>query len=82
MRFYRDVLGLRLVKKTCNQENPTSGWHFFFGDRLHIAKLVMTDGDHVTMLQRMLLDQLAIDVSAIGAAQILKERVIEDVNNE
>ena len=23
LRFYRDVLGLRLVKKTCNQENPT-----------------------------------------------------------
>ncbi|MCY3969285.1 MAG: VOC family protein [Acidobacteria bacterium] len=41
--FYRDVLGLRLVKKTCNQENPTSGWHFFFGDRLGHPGTIMTN---------------------------------------
>ena len=43
LRFYRDVLGLRLIKKTCNQENPTSGWHFFFGDRLGNPGTIMTN---------------------------------------
>src|SRR3954468_20817515 len=32
LRFYRDVLGLRLVKKTVNFDNPKS-YHFYFGDR-------------------------------------------------
>ncbi len=43
LRFYRDALGLRLIKKTCNQENPTSGWHFFFGDRLGHPGTIMTN---------------------------------------
>jgi glyoxalase family protein len=30
-RFYRDVLGLRRVKKTVNQDNP-SMYHLFYGD--------------------------------------------------
>ena len=29
--FYRDLLGLRLVKQTLNQDDPNSR-HFFFGD--------------------------------------------------
>jgi glyoxalase family protein len=32
LRFYRDVLGLRLVKQTVNFDNPKS-YHFYFGDR-------------------------------------------------
>ncbi len=31
-RFYRDVLGLRRVKKTVNQDDP-SMYHLFYGDR-------------------------------------------------
>lgn len=30
-RFYTDVLGMRLVKKTVNQDNPLS-YHLFYGD--------------------------------------------------
>jgi hypothetical protein len=37
------------------------------------TQLVVADGYHVTVLQRMFFDQLAIDVSAIGAVQVLKE---------
>ncbi len=33
LRFYREVLGLRLVKKTVNFDNP-HGYHFYFGDRI------------------------------------------------
>jgi glyoxalase family protein len=33
LRFYRDVLGLRLVKKTVNFDNPKA-YHFYFGDRI------------------------------------------------
>ena len=31
--FYTRVLGMRLVKKTVNQDNPTS-YHLFYGDEL------------------------------------------------
>lgn len=31
VRFYRDVLGLGLVKRTVDHEEPTS-WHLYFGD--------------------------------------------------
>lgn len=41
--FYREVLGLRLIKKTVNQENPAAGWHFFFGDRDGHAGTIMTN---------------------------------------
>jgi glyoxalase family protein len=33
LRFYREVLGLRLVKKTVNFDNPHA-WHFYYGDRI------------------------------------------------
>jgi len=42
----------------------------------------MTHGHHIAVLQRMLFDQLAVDVCAIGAVQVLKERVVEDVDDE
>ena len=29
--FYTDILGLRLIKKTVNQDNP-SVYHLFYGD--------------------------------------------------
>ena len=42
----------------------------------------MTDGHDVAVLQRMLLDELAVDVRAVGAVQILEERVVEDVDDQ
>ena len=42
----------------------------------------MPDGDHVAVLHRMLLDQLAVDVRAIGAVQVLEEGVIQNVDDE
>ena len=46
------------------------------------AQLVMADGDHVAVLQGMLLDELAVDVGAVGAVQILEERIVEDVDDQ
>ena len=43
---------------------------------------MVADGDDVAVLQGMLLDQLAIDVGAVGAVQILEERVVEDVDDQ
>ena len=31
-RFYTETLGLRLVKKTVNQDDTSSAYHLFFGD--------------------------------------------------
>lgn len=44
--FYTKVLGLRLIKKTVNQDNPTM-WHFFYGDR---------DGHPGTIMTNILID--------------------------
>lgn len=33
LEFYQRTLGLRLVKRTVNFDNP-HGWHFYFGDRI------------------------------------------------
>ena len=46
------------------------------------AQLVMSDRYDIAVLQGMLLDELAVDVSAIGAVQVLKERVIEDIDDQ
>jgi hypothetical protein len=43
---------------------------------------VVADRDHIAVLQRVLLDQLAIDVGAVGAVQILEERVVEDIDDQ
>lgn len=32
LMFYREIIGLRLVKKTVNFDDPGT-WHFYFGDR-------------------------------------------------
>ena len=40
--FYTRVLGLRLVKRTVNHENPVM-WHFFYGDFEGHAGTVMTN---------------------------------------
>jgi glyoxalase family protein len=40
--FYTKVLGLRLVKRTVNHENPVM-WHFFYGDYEGHAGTVMTN---------------------------------------
>jgi hypothetical protein len=46
------------------------------------AQLVMADGDDVAMLEGMLLDQLAVDVGAVGAVQVLEEGIVEDVDDQ
>jgi len=46
------------------------------------TQLVMADRDDVAVLHRMLLDQLAVDVGAIGAVQVLQEGVIQDIDDE
>ena len=43
---------------------------------------MMADRDDVARLQCVFLDQLAIDISAIGAVQVLKERVIQDIDDQ
>ena len=40
--FYTQVLGLRLIKKTVNQDNPKM-WHFFYGDHDGHAGTIMTN---------------------------------------
>jgi len=42
LQFYTDVLGLRLIKKTVNQDNPTM-WHFFYGDHEGHPGTIMTN---------------------------------------
>jgi hypothetical protein len=46
------------------------------------AQLVMADGNNVTVLQRMLFDQLAVYVSAVSAIKVFEEGVIQDVNDQ
>ena len=52
---------------------------FFLVDE---AQLVMPDRDDITMLKRVFLDQLAVDISAVGAVEVLKKRVVQDINDE
>jgi len=46
------------------------------------AQRVVADRHHVAVLQRVLLDDLAVDVRAVRAVEILEERVVEDVDDE
>jgi glyoxalase family protein len=41
LAFYRDVLGLRLVKRTVNFDDPVT-WHLYFGDELGRPGSVLT----------------------------------------
>ncbi len=41
-------------------------------------ELVLADLDHVVVLQEVLLDRVAVDDRAVGAAQILEEGIVED----
>ncbi len=43
--FYTRVLGLRLVKRTVNFDDPTT-WHLYFGDRLGSPGTIMTFFPH------------------------------------
>jgi glyoxalase family protein len=45
LRFYGEVLGLRLVKKTVNFDNPHA-YHFYFGDRTGRPGTLMTFFPH------------------------------------
>ena len=46
------------------------------------AQVVMPDRDDVAVRQRMLLDQLAVDVGAVRAVQVLEEGIVEDVDDQ
>jgi glyoxalase family protein len=41
VRFHRDQLGLRLVKRTVNFDDPTA-WHLYFGDRVGSPGTILT----------------------------------------
>jgi hypothetical protein len=43
---------------------------------------MMTDRNNVTVLQRVFLDQLAIDVSAIGAVQVFKKGIVQNIDDQ
>jgi hypothetical protein len=52
--------------------------------RLLVGKtqLVVANRDDVTVLEGMLLDQLAIDVGAVRTVEIFQERVVENIDNQ
>ena len=41
-------------------------------------KLVLAELDNVVVLQEMLLDRVAVDQRAVGAAKVLHERIVQD----
>lgn len=45
LAFYRDVLGLRLVKRTVNHDDPGT-WHLYFGDATATPGTVLTFFPH------------------------------------
>jgi glyoxalase family protein len=45
LTFYRDLLGLRLVKRTVNFDDPTT-YHFYFGDHAGSPGTIMTFFPH------------------------------------
>ena len=49
---------------------------------VHEPQVVMADRDDVAVRQGMLLDQLAVDVGAVRAVQVLEEGVVEDVDDQ
>ena len=50
--------------------------------RIGEAQLMVADRDHVAVLQRVLLDELAVDVGAVRAVEILEKRVVENVDDQ
>jgi len=47
-----------------------------------VAQLMVADRDDVAVLQRVLLDELAVDVGAVRAVQVLEEGVVQDVDEQ
>ena len=41
---------------------------------------MVTNRDDITVLQRMFLDQFSIDIGAVGAVQVLKEGIAENID--
>ncbi len=55
---------------------------FAFGRSLVlVAELELAEGDAIAMLEGMLLDELAVDIGAVGAAEILEEGILEYGND-
>ena len=42
----------------------------------------MAYSDDIAMLQRMFLDEFAVDVSTVGTIQVLKKRVVENIDDQ
>src|SRR2546421_4522621 len=59
-----------------------SGHHSLIINFLNDSFLEDLNSTNGTYVNGMLLDQLAVDVGAIGAVQILEERVVEDVDDQ
>jgi hypothetical protein len=45
-------------------------------------ELMVADRYDITVLKGMFLDQLAVDVCAVGAIQVLEKRIVEDIDNQ
>ena len=49
---------------------------------VHVLELVLADFDDVIVLQKMLLDRAAVDQRAVGAAQVLQKRIVQDRHDQ
>jgi glyoxalase family protein len=65
--FYRDALGLRLVKRTVNFDDPTT-WHLYYGDQI---------GSPGTALTFFVWDQLAAGRHGTGEPQEIGFKIPE-----
>jgi len=46
------------------------------------AQLVVSDRDDVAMLHGVFLDELAVDIGAIGAVQVFQKRIVQNIDDE
>ena len=77
----RELIGVLLARR--DHHSLLELVLLFFVDLL-IGKtqLMVADRDDVTVLQRVFFYQLAVDVSAIGAVEILKKGIIENIDDQ
>lgn len=70
LNFYTGVMGLRLIKKTVNQDNPKM-WHFFYGDH---------DGNAGTIMTNIILEGIPVPrcVDGRGTIEALSYSVSKD----
>ena len=80
LHFYTQVLGLRLVKKTVNQDN-TSAYHLFYGDELGRAGTEVTFFDLANLGRNQpgtsSITNVALRVPDVAALSYFAERFSE-----